>query len=302
MLHLSVESAALFELLAGTPHQNAATALPRVSPLLKRISRSMQRLRTSLPDTNSGVLLTATDEAACLSACEEARSLNTELLAMSAPLSEGEASHLQPLLAKLEQLANASSSAPQEGEDEPAAAEAKASDGSQPIEPFARPLLDAVEHTTVQLLLAVQNLRQQSLQPPNTAASESAVKEEDDEEDGGGTEQGSVLKHHEWLCKLLSAARGDQITSSLTSVIQSLLTLADGPTSPALREMAAKVVSELVRLTLHLSSLRWAVHQSMSFHGSPVRLELVLLNLSELRRASARRGRRRAVRAVRVVR
>ena len=204
---------------------------------------------------------------------------------MSGLLSEGEASHLQPLLAKLGQLANASSSTPKEGEDEPAAAEAKASDGSaQSIEPFARPLLDAVEHTTVQLLLAVQNLRQQSLQPPNTAAAESAVKEEDDEEDGGGTEEGSVLKHHEWLCKLLSAARGDQITSSLTSVIQSLLTLADGPTSPALREMAAKVVSELVpAVSLHLSSLRWAVHQSMSFHGSLVRLELVLLNLfSEL--------------------
>ena len=157
----------------------------------------MQRLRTSLPDTNSGVLLTATDEAACLSACEEARSLNTELLAMSGLLSEGEASHLQPLLAKLGQLARTHLVSTAGGEDEPAAAETKASDGSaQSIEPFARPLLDAVEHTTVQLLLAVQNLRQQSLQPPNTAAAESAVKEEDDEEDGGGTEQGSVLKHH----------------------------------------------------------------------------------------------------------
>ena len=289
VLHLSVESAALFELLGSTP-QPASSPVPRITSMLKRIARSMQALREGLPEMHERTLLTSGDEQALRASCDTARQLAVELRATSAPLAAGEASHLAPLLAKLDELA-ASFVA-----DEPlVSAPTGEMEQAQKAE-LMRPVMDAVEGATVQLLLAVQGLHQHCQQLPSEsskaakrpAAGSDAVKKE--VTDGGDAEEEeeeeNLVAHHQWLRKLVSAARGEQLVTCLSAVVDRLRVVADSsaPDQQTVRDLTSRAVAELKpAVALHLSSLRWAVHQSMSYHGSLVRLELVLLNLfSEL--------------------
>ena len=309
-VHVAVETCALFDLLAATPHDGAQPgALSKAAAALHRCARALQALSTALPEmpspsAASAVLVTAAHHDALGAAADASRRAAAELRRSVGALPAGEASHAAPLLSKLDELAAVDA----EAEDAVAAADVAAAAPTAASPPVAsqpgaataeaelvRPLVDAVEAATVQLLLAMQGMRQTSLQAPALAADaptssdptkppKPAEAAEADGEEGGEqmAAEEHVLKQHTWLLKLLGAARGAVVCARLSAVVAALGALGDGaaPSQQPLCVAAAAAAAQLVpAVRLHLAASRWAVHQALGYHGSLVRLQLVLSNL-----------------------
>ena len=99
-LHLSVETNALYELHGSLPHRSGSQVL-LLAAALKRCSVLLQNIRATLPDGIHASLLTSQHACDAKRACEQVEQMRAELASLVDTQSEGEASHVAPLLAKL---------------------------------------------------------------------------------------------------------------------------------------------------------------------------------------------------------
>ena len=269
-LHLSVETNALYELHGSLPHRSGSQVL-LLAAALKRCSVLLQNIRATLPDGIHASLLTSQHACDAKRACEQVEQMRAELASLVDTLSEGEASHVAPLLAKLGEISELSGAE--------AYGRSAASADAQVIGSF----VDSLEAATNEILLAVQGLRQISMNPPVPVSTGGTDAEpvKSDEADGSDADS-SIRLQHEWLQKLLHAGRAELIVSRVSAVVSRIRDLADrdgdGPDSErGLATRAAVELSEALRM--YMCALRWAIHQSLTYHGALVRLECVLLAL-----------------------
>ena len=338
LVHISVESAGLFEVMATSYERDGANdvnaegarkATERFSDAcpglairgaaaagscsivlavtlaaLRRSTAALQAAQRSLPHVDPAgagahILLTVAGRQALRRVRTMARDLHSELNGIAARLSGGLRSHLGPLLVGLQVLAEAndvSFSAMVGSGGHFSADHAHAPAVVLKDCELARPFIAVVEASTVQLMLAMQGLRQH-------AASLSSLPKEGGSKDNGraasapGANAGdthahakvaaprpgdSVVLHTESIRLFFLAARAPQLYAGILAVVGGLGALGDASSAAQSGLCGAAVLQALgftPALRLHLACMRWGLHQALGYHGELMRLELIMLNL-----------------------
>ena len=181
--------------------------------------------------------------------------MRAELASLVDTLSEGEASHVAPLLAKLGEISELSGVE--------AYGRSAASADAQVIGSF----VDSLEAATNEILLAVQGLRQISMNPPVPVSTGGTDAEpvKSDEADRSDADS-SIRLQHEWLQKPTRRSCG-LIVSRVSAVVSRIRDLADrdgdGPDSErGLATCCGGIVGGIAYVHVRL---RWAIHRSLTY-------------------------------------
>ena len=236
----------------------------------------------------AGRLLTVADAISVARFEATIQSIDDEIRAAASQLAPPERELLAPVLAELRTAVSTAALPMPTTASQPTA---HAGEGrvmpSAPSE-WLRPLASAVEEAVVQLMLGVQALHHGMREAAAAAAPVPEVAADEDKEptaaEGGGISllppEQQLRVGHETLLRLLAAARAPAVCAKLKEVIVRLRGMSDDALEPQMKAAAAALVGQLRQMAnLHLTAIRWVLHQTLSYHGATVRLELVLLSL-----------------------
>ena len=280
LLHVAVETSVLFDQMSAMP-QKESLALGAATLALHRLCSRLQGARRQLPDIQShpreetlgpsSLFLTAEHETALEWSDEEVAAMSMELRGSVNRLSVDDARFLAPLLQQFDSYLAASS------ELRSVEPEAKEEIGDCPS---AGPFVEAVEQAVVQVLLAIQGLRQYSVQQRSFGGEVGGkVAAQGKDQTPSRPAEENVVGEHNFIKSLLEAARCERLDSSLREVERTLHQLAAGDSSQAQRAMLSAAQAHICQLcpalAAHLASFQWALHQAIGYHGAHVRLQLV---------------------------